>query len=560
MADTPTNSGRQPLVTLGSGSPAALDYQLPQKTAFSLFGRVPGKVPSAWFQEECSKVPADNWWLRVKELEPVKVEREIEDVLAGHPSHLGLVPKQVAVARPLPVKQTAKLAKARPPVRAEERVSRAAQPAAAARAGQPVAKAPETVKVEQLASAISSGLRPVPVEHFGGRVEVAYVPEPTPAPRIFALEEYRVASYLGSYGAGKTVQTFSLLPGEKTTISIRTYEDRSETATESQSILDSFSEESAEEFESTLQEEVGESKDSTTTFGVDTSASLGVDINLLGIIGADAGGSVDTELETSTTRQSFANSIASALEKHVNSTSSHREVEVNTSSTTSVSAGEEQSIGRTLENINLSRVLNFVFRQLQQEYITLTYLSSVKFVYTNGYAETTEMVDIPGLMDLVRRKVKPEHVKAAFAALMKPYCSVYNHADQRFSFIERVTEDFADCPFAQPGETLSYWRRAKGLRDEHRGIVVPGVILNVTTSILRTPSVIAEALLGEGEALDAYNRDLQASAVAAARLQNDKLALGLETVRAVADPAQRPAAYAQVFAPPPAAVDETGGT
>jgi len=563
MSDTTGSSEKQPLVTLGSGAPATLDYQLPQKTAFSLFGRIPGNVKRSWFVEGCLKEPESHWWKEIGQLEPVAIDREIEKTLLGYPSGLGLVAPTAGLARPLPAKQAAQLVTKASPARANLPAglapSPAARVAAAAEVGQPVAKAPQQLQSEMIAGAISSGLRPVPAEHFGGRVDLVYLPKPvTPAPRILVIEEYRVASYLGNYGAGKTVQTFSLLPGEKTTISIRTYEDRTESSTESQSILDSFSEESAEEFEQTLQEESGEDQETSTSFGTSASADLGVDVNLLGLLGVDAGGGVEAEADTSTTRHSFANSISSALEKHVSSASSQREVEVNTTSTASVSSGEEQTIARTLENINSSRVLNFVFRQLQQEYITLTYLANVKFVYTNGYPETTEMVDLPELMNLLRAKIKPEHLKDAFAALMKPYCSVYNHEDKRFSFIERVTEEFTDCPFAKPGETFSYWRRARGLSDEVRGIVVPGVILNVTTSILQTPSVIAEALLGQGEGLDRHNQDLQRAAVEAAQLTNEKVTLGLETVRAVSDPAQRAAAYAQVFAPPPAAAEGVG--
>jgi hypothetical protein len=415
----------------------------------------------------------------------------------------------------------------------------------------PKAQATTRFEVSTVGNAIAAGLRPVATEHFGGRIDIAYLPKPAAAkPRIYVIEEYRVASYLGRYGAGKTVGTFSLLPGEKTTITVRTYEDRTESSTEAQNILDSFSEESAEEFENTLQEETGSSEENSTSFGASTSAELGADVNLLGIVGVDAGGSAETEVDTSTTRQSFANAITSSLEKHVASTSSHREVQVNTSTSQSVSSGEEQSIVRTLENINRSRVLNFVMRQLQQEYLTLTYLANVKFLYTNGYPESAEMVELPELHRLLESKLEPERVKPAFARLLKPYCSVYNHVDRRFSFLEKVTESFADCPFAEPGETFTYWRRSRDMADEYQGIVVPGVILKVTTSILQTPSVIAEALLGQGEALDQYNRDLQQAAVEASQLENERVELGLETLRAVADPVQRAAAFAQVFPPP----------
>jgi hypothetical protein len=539
-----------PLVTLGAGSPATLDYQLPQKATFSLYGRIPKRVDPDWFKAECKKVPGNDWWSQVGSLTSADIEREIVGVLQGQPTAANLIPSAAVVARPLPKKQSSALTS----TARRAGATRAAAVAAAATSDVAV----ERLQAETVKAAVASGLRPITFEHFGGRVEVCYLPRPkTPTPRITVIEEYRVASYLGRYGAGKTVGTFSLLPGEKTTITVRTYEDRSETSTEAQNILDSFSEESAEEFEATLQEETGESQENSTSVGVSTSASVGVDINLLGIVGADAGGDVSTDVETSSTRQSFANSIANSVEKHVASTSSRREVQVNTTSSQSVASGEEQSTVRTLENINRSRVLNFVMRQLQQEYLTITYLADLKFVYSNGYPETVEIVDLPELLDLLQRKLEPNHVRKAFALLLKPYCSVYNHLDQRFRFVEEVTESFEDCPFAKDGETFTYWRRPKKLLDAYQGIEVPGVILNVTTSVLQTASVIAEALLGQGEALDTHNRELQAAAVEAARLDNQRVALGIETVRAVTDPVQRAAAFAQVFAPAPADDEDT---
>jgi hypothetical protein len=39
-------------------------------------------------------------------------------------------------------------------------------------------------------------------------------------PRLMIVEIYRLSSFLGNYGAGRVVKTFSLLPGEKTKISV----------------------------------------------------------------------------------------------------------------------------------------------------------------------------------------------------------------------------------------------------------------------------------------------------------------------------------------------------
>ncbi len=71
MADN-SESNDKPLVTLGSGSPATLDYQLPQKTAFSLFGRIPVRIDPAWFRAECRQSPDGNWWERAGALDSAR--------------------------------------------------------------------------------------------------------------------------------------------------------------------------------------------------------------------------------------------------------------------------------------------------------------------------------------------------------------------------------------------------------------------------------------------------------------------------------------------------------
>lgn len=52
---------------------------------------------------------------------------------------------------------------------------------------------------------------------------------------------------------------------------------------------------------------------------------------------------------------------------------------------------------------------------------------------------------------------------------------------------------------------------------------VEGVILNVDRFTLRTPAVIVDALLGQGEALDCYGQKLQDETVRKVRAENAKL-------------------------------------
>ena len=61
----------------------------------------------------------------------------------------------------------------------------------------------------------------------------------------------------------------------------------------------------------------------------------------------------------------------------------------------------EESTIRELVNPNVSRVLNFVFRQLLQEYISVTYLSDIKVAFTNGHAESFVVLPIEELDEML---------------------------------------------------------------------------------------------------------------------------------------------------------------
>ena len=73
---------------------------------------------------------------------------------------------------------------------------------------------------------------------------------------IAIIEKYRLTTFLGNYGAGRTLQTFSLLPGEKTKLSFKTYKRTSASAKAASSVLDSYTQESAREFERSVGQEM----------------------------------------------------------------------------------------------------------------------------------------------------------------------------------------------------------------------------------------------------------------------------------------------------------------
>jgi hypothetical protein len=73
------------------------------------------------------------------------------------------------------------------------------------------------------------------------------------------------------------------------------------------------------------------------------------------------------------------------------------------------------------------------------------------------------------------------------------------------------------------------------------------VILNVQTNTLRTPSVVADALLGQGEALDCFNTRLQDTAAMKAYIENAAMLQQMEVIAKIDNPAEKASAYKKVF-------------
>jgi hypothetical protein len=73
--------------------------------------------------------------------------------------------------------------------------------------------------------------------------------------------------------------------------------------------------------------------------------------------------------------------------------------------------------------------------------------------------------------------------------------------------------------------------------------------LKVDQNILRTPSVVADALLGQGEALDCFNAHVQEAKTQQMYLEAQKLDTALSILNGITDPVQKADAYAKMFNP-----------
>jgi hypothetical protein len=324
-----------------------------------------------------------------------------------------------------------------------------------------------------------------------------------PRRRLMLVEICRLSSYLGSYGAGRVVKTFSLLPGEKSKISVKTF-TKTETETKNaSSILDSLTDSSSHDFEAAVGREQSDKQayDETSQYKVDASADAGWGWGSAKVSASTAG-------STHSAREEFSKNVSNATEKHSASASAKRDVQVNTSYEVRTEATEETSIEREISNINLSRTLNFVFRQMNQEFFTILHLVDVRIGYFDPALDQDRRyreVTLPQIDSLLADVIVPSAFGYVKNRILGELATILDwegtvHSD----FVEENAVRQSSYYRVKPRYQSTFSDAVTGF-----SVDVPGVILAVDTHVMRTEGLIVEALLGEAPALDSYATSLQ---------------------------------------------------
>lgn len=202
--------------------------------------------------------------------------------------------------------------------------------------------------------------------------------------KFLLIEDYQISSYLLDYGAGRTIKTFSLLPGEKTTIKIRSYRNSTSTNNISSSVTDSASREARDNFQKEINTQSSAKSDTAGTSNEKAEVSVEGRVSF-GYGSASAKASGGIAMTSANTREEAINNVTNALSNHSATASRNREISVDTTGETTVTQGTEDAVERTLHNINVSSTQNFVFRQVNQRITSLVHLTDLRvaLVYTS---------------------------------------------------------------------------------------------------------------------------------------------------------------------------------
>jgi hypothetical protein len=370
---------------------------------------------------------------------------------------------------------------------------------------------------------LNAGNRLVVYRDTSGRCTYRFIPVPlTGVPTLLLVEYYRLSSFPARYGAGRTIKTFSLLPGERTKIRVNSYKNTTENVNRSSSILDSSSDETESEFEQTVQGEQWSQDNNSRAFEYHAEAQAEAKASWgWGSASINASGGVKGS--SNVAREEFAKNVATAVSQNAARASSRRDVQVDTSLDIKLESGEEQAVERELENVNVSRTLNFVFRQMNQEFVTLLHLVDIRVAFFNGFAESRAEVPLPEIDSLLDTYIVPEQQAAVLQAITNELQSIVDYTGTlRSDFVETVT-------LTGPGNASMQYLRVNPAAYSSYGtgvagpvINVPGVIISADTHVMRTDGVVVDTFIGLGNGLDDYSQGLQEEEVRSRRLENDR--------------------------------------
>jgi hypothetical protein len=392
----------------------------------------------------------------------------------------------------------------------------------------------------------------LPVKNWGSGYSAKRLRDPA-RPTLYLVEYYGISSFLGNYGMGRTVKTLTLLPGETTKITTRTWKATSETISKGSSIIDSSNESTAQSFSEQLLDESSrsaeESKDKS--WYVDGEVSQGWP-------GGKAQVNAGAEGAKHTGTEEFAKQVSDTVAEHTAQANASRETSVTESSESTQQTEDEFATERSFRNVNMRRVLNFVFRELNQEYITKTHLKEVRVAFSDGMPGSYREVPISGLRDLLHSKMQPEAADEIASQILALVAVTFDNDDEPVDTLEQVTmtDDGAGWtirtvlpsqrPIEHPTKRRFYRYKRGPLGQNGSENPVEGVLLKQRTIVVRTDSVAVEALLGQADALDNYAMQMQEAAANKETLANERERLAHEIIRSL-PPQDRVKAYAAFF-------------
>lgn len=224
----PSCEYKNPLIVLDpDGQSDVFEYNLKPGRCFDAKGYIHLAIESSRFVPSTLNPPEINFWTLVQNAPDSEIIQKLNDDLINGSLNPLIINNSYAFRLPLTkIKEANGIDLRVKTVSAKEKIEISG------------------INLDEILNQVNKGKRPLLNRNFFGKPVFQFLEKPlTPKPQITLVFHYKICSYLGNSGAGKVVKTFSLLPGEKTVLSIRNFTSNTETSVLSQNVFDSFSEE-----------------------------------------------------------------------------------------------------------------------------------------------------------------------------------------------------------------------------------------------------------------------------------------------------------------------------
>ncbi len=388
-------------------------------------------------------------------------------------------------------------------------------------------------------------------------------------PEILVEGLMSVASYQGELGRGDVIQTHTLFPGEKAVVSMQSYKKETSSYAITSSVLDATSTEA----ELSLAKEINVSNAFSTEDSRTSSFSAGADLKANWGWGS-GGASASYSTTSSQTAKRAATNAVKAVRNQASKVSSNRTVKVETTRTVTTETSTTSSVTRTIENLNVSKPLTFIFRQLTVDILSLILVRDCRIVFRAHISDLGRVCLLEQAPDVARQRffapaaVTDAIIKKYYGLIVETATNLaYNDAlktGTKFVIDEPAIPDAVTprkrindkleqtvaLPFtaSTPASFQAFIPASPEIRYD-------GIVLDLARNVLKTDGTLVECELSTTEGLDDYSRNLQLESIREKVVSNvlsekkrESVDLALKLVQA-AQPADQAAMFEKLVLP-----------
>jgi hypothetical protein len=318
-----------------------------------------------------------------------------------------------------------------------------------------------------------------------------------PVPQLFLTEQYTLTTFHGEIGNGGAIGVPIRVAGRtKTEFFVVTKKRESEDDKTSSNILESSSEQVADNFSDSVRKDESSSENQENyDYGLD--ASFHGEAHASSLTGGEVDAALQVKGESQDVRRGFAKAIGSQSQKQAARThEAHREQVSMQDVEHHVDEQTETGFRQVVDNSSNPDPINFVLFQLTQEYILVLSVVDARLVFRNGDEREAQSVPIREMGTLLERCVTdPTAREAAAVAVVAALGSVIDHAGATRSLLRSGSTPTAAFVDALLSTSFPLTNSAG---EFVRQIVVPGIVIDVDRPVVLTPNAALATLHGTG--------------------------------------------------------------